>query len=106
MPEKPYQQTAPGSGVMDAPCNCPVGRHAFAMSEDVYLCAPDGCGQFVAVHYCTSQACQRMSCCASEPGYGSHCCRTCADSLGLKHSAACDENWARQSLRIRKMVVA
>jgi hypothetical protein len=83
-------------------CDCLAGEHEFVISEDTYLCLPDGCGQSFQVHYCTSPSCERMSCCASQPGYAAHCCKTCADGLG--HSAVCDQYWAWMSLRIRKKV--
>ena len=90
-------------------CSCPSRRHQIVITEDVFLCQPDTCQEYTKVIYCASgdrsgEDCPRMSCVASEPGYGAHCCKQCGDTKGLEHSAACDLNWAWMRLRIRVKV--
>ena len=85
-----------------ARCDCPAGLHEGGASGDLFPNPPNG-RQKSEVYYCTS-GCGRMSCMASQAGYGTHCCKSCAET-GV-HSAACDANWAWMGPRIIKREAA
>ncbi len=54
-----------------------------------------------AIHLCAG-GCTRRACTASQEGYGTHCCKTCALKKG--HSAECDHSHEYlQTLRVEDL---